>query len=112
MRELDDAIGQILEKVRQVQMSQVEHLEQVRQAEPSRRATLVLFTSDNGADLNGRERAGGRDAGYVVSLPQDQVDRCSAASRPPLKEVSGPQHFPNPCQGCALPRLLGGVIGV
>ena len=91
MRELDDAIGQILEQVRkveQVQMKQVEHLEQVREAEPSRRATLVLFTSDNGADLNGREQAGGRDAGYVVSLPQDQVDRCSAASRPPLKEVS------------------------
>ena len=88
MRELDDAIGQILEKVRQVQMRQVKHLEQVRQAEPSRRATLVLFTSDNGADLNGRERAGGRDEGHVVSLPQDQVDRCYAASRPPLKEVS------------------------
>ena len=88
MRELDDAIGQILEKVRQVQMSQVEHLEQVRQAGLSRRATLVLFTSDNGADLNGRERAGGKDEGHVVSLPQDQVDRCSAASRPSLKEVS------------------------
>ena len=69
MRELDDAIGQILEKVRQVQMRQVKHLEQVRQAEPSRRATLVLFTSDNGADLNGRERAGGRDEDHVVSLP-------------------------------------------
>ena len=44
MRELDDAIGQILERVRQ---------------QSSTRATLVLFTSDNGADLNARERAGG-----------------------------------------------------
>ena len=45
MRELDDAIGQILERV--------------RQQKSSSRATLVLFTSDNGADLNARERAGG-----------------------------------------------------
>ena len=73
MRELDDAIGQILE--------------QVRLQKSSRRATLVLFTSDNGADLNARERAGGRDSGRV-SLPQDQVDRCSVASRQLLKEVS------------------------
>ena len=47
MRELDDAIGQILERVRQ----------------DSSRATLVLFTSDNGADLNARERAGGGGMG-------------------------------------------------
>ena len=44
MRELDDAIGQMLE--------------QVRLQEESGRSTLVLFTSDNGADLNARERAG------------------------------------------------------
>ena len=50
MRELDDAIGQILDRVRQ---------------QSSSRATLVLFTSDNGADLNARERAGNRGSGML-----------------------------------------------
>ena len=44
LRELDDAIGKILDQVRKARGS---------------RATLVIFTSDNGADLNGREKAGG-----------------------------------------------------
>ena len=99
LRELDDAIGKILDQVRKARGT---------------RATLVIFTSDNGADLNGREKAGGdgmRDKykrqihkilidakerpekrqleklGHI-GFAQDPVDLCSVASRQPLKEVS------------------------
>jgi len=47
LRELDDAVGQILDLL-------TKQNESPRQS----RATLVIFTSDNGADLNARERAG------------------------------------------------------
>ena len=91
LRELDDAIGKILDQVRKARGS---------------RATLVIFTSDNGADLNGREKAGGdgmrdkytrlerqRKSRVKVGMrdtvfSQAQVDHCSVASRQPLKEVS------------------------
>ena len=94
LRELDDAIGKILDQVRKATLR-------------GSRATLVIFTSDNGADLNGREKAGGdgmrdkytrlecqRKSRMKVGMrdtlffSQAQVDLCSVASRQPLKEVS------------------------
>jgi arylsulfatase A-like enzyme len=49
--ELDTAVGRILEAVRR---------------DPGERDTIVIFTSDNGADLNAREK-GGRSAGWAGS---------------------------------------------
>ena len=50
------------------------------------RATLVIFTSDNGADLNARERAGEAGVPNPLALPQaSEAGNLSMADLAPIE---------------------------